>query len=202
VATGDEGHTMTSTPDESVHKIHTLDEEPEWNPLEELRPITLPLAVSRGRASVTFRKWSGRERLAYEDALTQRMLVRRAGAAAGSGEDDEDDDDRTVAIGTLRLFAASLTVRGSSGFPNVRDGFLSGTREDVETDLLAITDDDTYREILELATKIQPLPSAGKSDDKSDAETKRDDDGDPSPGSSTPPATPTDVVVGSASLSE
>lgn len=147
----------------------------EWNPLESLEDVTRPLKVSGGRATVTLRKWSGRERLAYEDALTQRMLVKKA---RRDGEEPGEDDEDTVAIGTLRLYAASLTVRRSTGFPPATDGrsFLSGTREQVEGDLLTITHGETYSEILRLALEVQPLPKAVSSDEDEDG----DDGDDPS----------------------
>jgi hypothetical protein len=168
-------------------EIETTPAVVEWNPLEEIRPETVPLEASGGRASVTYRRWTGRERLAYEDAITQRMLTT-----------DERDGSDTVKIGTLRLFAASLTIVASSGFPETPDGrpFLSGTRAEREADLLRITDRPTYDEILRTANRIQPLPSqesdAGDPDDDEDG-----DAGDPSPTPSTPETV--DAVVESES---
>jgi hypothetical protein len=92
-----------------------------------------------------------------------------------------------VKIGTLRLFAVSLTIVGSTGFG--RDGFLAGDRASREADLLSISDPDTYDEILRHALEVQPLPSAKDDDEPKDA----GDDEDPSETSRTHP-TPTDDV--------
>lgn len=146
---------------------------PEWNPLATIEPIVEPLKVSGGRASVTYRRWSGRERLAYEDAITERLMTK------------DQHDEETVLLGTLRLFATSLTVIGATGFPE-RDGrpMFTGTREQREADLLAC-DPDTFDEIRETATRIQPLPSADKGEEKPD---DGGAEGNPSPTASTPPA--------------
>lgn len=132
----------------------TGDAVPEWNPLATVEPVVEPLRASGGRASVTYRRWTGRERLAYEDAITERLMTK------------DQHDEETVKLGTLRLFAVSLTVVGSSGFPPRADGspFLSGSREQREADLLAITDPDTFAEIRDTATRIQPLPTADAGD--------------------------------------
>lgn len=146
---------------------------PEWNPLAELVDEIVPLEVSGGRATIVLRRWSGRERLAYEDAITQKMLTT-----------DERTGEDTVKIGTLRMYAATLTIRGSSGFPV--EGFLSGPREKVEADLLSITDRETFSEILRHALRVQPLPSqeSAAGDDGDD-----DEDGDdPFPTPRTPEA--------------
>lgn len=159
----------------------------EWNPLATVDPIEVPLKSSGGRAFLVCRPWTGRERLAYEDAITERLLTT-----------DERTGDDTVKLGSLKLFAVSLTIVGSKGFP-LRNGrpMLSGTREEREDDLLAITDADAYREILDEALRVQPLPSIGKSDE--DEET--DDDEDPSRTPPTPAAgtdgREVDVVRGS-----
>lgn len=155
---------MTETPAQTV---------PEWNPLASVEPVKTPLAVSGGRASIILRRWTGRERLAYEDAITERMLTKD-----GAGEE-------TVKIGTLRLYAISLTVVGEEGFPTRPDGsrLFTGGREAVESDLLAL-DPDTFDEIRKRALELQPLPSAG-----GDESSKGDDDEselpDPSSASST-----------------
>lgn len=148
-----------STHDTIEGKVVTDDDlRQEWNPLEVGKVERIPLDVSGGRAAILCRRWSGRERLAYEDAITERLLQ----TEQRTGED-------TVKIGSLRLFAASLTIIGSEGFdPFVgRPGFLQGSRDEREADLLQIGDPDTYDEILRHAMRVQPLPSAGGDDEKS-----------------------------------
>lgn len=149
---------------------------PEWNPLATLETTRHPLKVSGGRAAILCRRWSGADRLAYEDALTERMMTKDT-----AGEE-------TVKIGTLRLFAISITVRGAEGFPE-RDGrpMFTGSRADVEADLLAL-DPDTYDEIRAIALDVQPLPSA-KDTTGEDDDTAGDD---PFP----TPSTPAESVVG------
>ena len=82
-----------------------------WNPTKA--PITKvhPVEASRdgkgkARASVTFRSWRGRERLAYEDVSILRMI-----------RTDADGED-TMLLGRLRTFAAALTIVDSTGFPD------------------------------------------------------------------------------------
>lgn len=137
----------------------------DWNPLASVEPVTIPLDVSKDddgnpRASIILRKWTGRERLAYEDALTERMLT------------SDQKGEETVKIGTLRLYAISLTVVGAEGFPTRPDGseLFAGGREAVEQDLLAL-DPATFAEIRKHALALQPLPSlGGDADDKDDAD--------------------------------
>jgi hypothetical protein len=159
----------------------------EWNPLAKIEPVTVPLKVSGGRASIILRRWTGRERLAYEDALTELMLV-----TDSRGED-------TVKIGTMRLWAVSLTVVGCVGFPNRPDGtplFAGNSREETEQDLLAL-DPDTFNEIREHALKLQPLPSAAEDEDDPD---EGDGEGDLPDPSSTPSTSPTATVDAPAAL--
>lgn len=157
----------------------------EWNPLAQVTTTRHPLKVSGGRAAVLLRKWSGRERLAYEDALTERMLTL------------DQAGDETVKIGTLRLYGVSLTVVGSEGFPPRADGtpMFTGDRELREADLLAL-EPETYTEVREAALEYQPLPSMGgdKKDDDDEADledpsrtpsTPRPVDGATAPGSPT-----------------
>lgn len=151
---------------------------PEWNPLASTAVQVIPLKVSGGRAHVHYRPWSGRERLAYEDAVAVRFLAKDA------------EGEESVLMGTLRLYAISLTVVGSEGFPPgpVNDSptprlFLSGTREQREADLLAL-DAATYTEIRETAFRVQPLPTLAGDDGPGDG----DDDADPSRTPSTPQA--------------
>jgi len=142
---------------ETVVEGRVVDPENEWNPLRVGKVERIPLEVSGGRAAILCRRWSGRERLAYEDAITERLLQ----TEQRTGED-------TIKIGSLRLFAASLTIIGSEGFETFGlDGFLQGDRPSREEDLLKITDPDTYDEVLRHAMRVQPLPSAGGDDDKS-----------------------------------
>jgi hypothetical protein len=154
----------------------------EWNPLAVSVAEEFPLKVSGGAASVLLKRWTGRERLAYEDALTERMLTT-----------DERTGEDTVRIGTLRLYALSLTVVGSKGFPARSDGtaMFTGDRDLREADLLAL-EADTFNEIRELATKYQPLPRIGEDDDDA-SDSAGDDTSDPSRTPSTPP--PVDGVV-------
>lgn len=160
---------------------------PEWNPLELAAPETKPLASSGGRASIVVRRWSGRDRLAYEDAVTEQMMTK-----------DQRGED-TVKVGSYRLFALSLTVVGSVGFDRFASDarradtsvpFLGGDRASREADLLLLNG-DTYDEIRRIATKHQPLP-------RMDDEEKDPDDEsglpDPSPTPSTS-QTPTGGVV-------
>lgn len=151
----------------------------DWNPLATIEPETRPLKRSGGRISVTYRRWTGRERLAFEDILTQRMMTK-----------DEAGGD-TIKIGTLRLYASTLTIQGSTGFETfgAREGFLSGTPKEIEDDLLSITDEKLRNEIVETAREIQPLPKIGDDDEDSDG---GDDDGDdPFPTPSTGETAPT-----------
>lgn len=156
---------------------------PVWDPLATVEPTTVPLEASGGRASVTYRPWSGRERLAFEDATTERFLT------TGT------DGDETIRMGSYTLFAVSLTVVGSDGFPSAADGrvFLTGTREQREADLLSIAHAPTFQEIRRTALKVQPLPraeeaAAGVADDEDDGD-EGSPEGNPSPTSSTSPAT-------------
>lgn len=156
-----------------------ISETPAWNPLSAIPDEWRDLEVSGGRAAVLYRRWSGRERLAYEDAITERLLTT-----------DERTGDDTVKLGSLRLFAATLTIKGSRGFPsplastdNPRE-FLTGTRDQVEADLLSITDSATLSEILRHAREVQPLPGQEPS---SPADGDGSSDEDPSPASSTGP---------------
>lgn len=186
--------TMYDSPEQFAGQLAAAS--PVWDPLAPIEPVTIPLKVSGGRATVTCRRWSGRQRLAYEDAVTTHMLA----AKDGTDPDSDDDGDSTVKLGTMRLFATSLTVIGSTGFPE-QDGrtFLTGTREQVEADLLAITDEATFEEIRDHATKVQPLPSMDDDDDK-----EKPAGGDAADPSLTPSTSQTDgaPVVESGSLVE
>lgn len=170
-------------PDAPAVEGHVVGSEPAhvWNPLQRPEPITVPIERSRDPedpsrfASVIYQRWGGRERLAYEDAITERLLTT-----------DERTGDDTIRLGSLRLFAVSLTIKGSTGFELFgMDGFLQGDRDKIEADLLLIGDPDTYSEIVAAALKVQPLPRA----DGSSAPTEEDaSDGDPSRTLSTSPA--------------
>lgn len=169
---------MTTPPDPSPV--------PEWNPLETLAPQRIPLKVSGGRAAVLYRRWSGRERLAYEDALTVKFLT--PDAAGGD----------TVLLGSMRLYAVALTVVGTDGFPGDFDVTMShGSVEEKIANLLLL-DPATMNEIRDTALKVQPLPRAddGLEDKGTDAAE------DPSPTPPTPAATrvPVPPVDGSGYL--
>jgi hypothetical protein len=141
----------------------------EWNPLARREPVTVPLECSGGQASATYAPWSARERLAYEDAMTTRLLTED-----GAGEE-------TVRLGTMRLVALGLTLQRLDGFP-------PGYEEPTEEHLLTL-DAEVYAEILRHALEVQPLPSGDKPDEPA-AELEGDtaEGGDPFP---TPPTPPT-----------
>lgn len=145
----------------------------EWNPLATTVPQRCPLKVSGGRAYVDYRPWSGRERLAFEDAIGVRFLV---------------EEGETVLIGSMRAYGVALTVVGSAGFPPPGDGspraFLTGTVDQRLEDLLAL-DAETYDEIRTTALRVQPLPRLD-ADDATPA--AGSDDEDPSPTPRTRPA--------------
>lgn len=168
-----------------------------WNPTDRPAAVSVPLECSRTlysdgtsdepTASITLRRWTGRERLAYDDEVTMRAM----------GTDS--DGDLSMRFGTLRLVSTSLTVVGSNGFGNRPDGtaFLSGDRSRIEADLQAL-DPDTYLEIVRHADALQPRPTAGDTigEGADGGPVDPDDDSglpDPGPTSSTP-LTPTDDV--------
>lgn len=168
----------------------------DWNPLATVEPVTLPLDVAgvlddgSPRATITLARWSGRQRLAYEDAITSRMLTT-----------DERDGSDTVKIGTLRLFATSLTVVGCSGFPSRADGSPLFTarpgmdlRSAVEADLLAL-DGATFAEIRDKAMKVQPLPSSDDGDGDENAKDDADEAEAPDP-FPTPSTSPIETAGG------
>lgn len=147
----------------------------EWNPLATTAPQRIPLKVSGGRATVDYRPWSGRERLAFEDAIGVRFLTK------------DEEGEGSVLIGSMRAYGVALTVVGSSGFPPLdeRDRpFLTGTVDQRLADLLAL-DAETYDEIRSTALRIQPLPRLD-ADDATPA--AGSDDEDPSPTPRTRPA--------------
>ena len=149
---------------------------PEWNPFLVPTPETRTLTSSPNGASVTFARWTGRERLAYEDALTERLMTKV-----------ESDDSDTVKIGTMRLLSVALTVRGSSGFPMMSDGraFLEGTPRQRENDLLLLGDSDVYDEIAKYALEIQPLPRVDGGDNADGEEGEEGEDPFPTPSTPT-----------------
>lgn len=177
---------------EPAPEVHTVTSKPrrEWNPLAKLEPERRALAVSDmgdgPTAWVDYRRWSGRERLAYEDALTERSMT----------QDQRGED--TVRLGTLRLIAVSLTIVGWEAYGVDEDGtrrpitrpdgspMFSGDRTAVEQDLLAL-DPDTYDEIRRTALEIQPPPSLGgedvsaSADDDASAKALPGGESDPSP---------------------
>ena len=126
----------------------------DWNPVQTTEDVVEALDVSGGRASITMRPWSGRERLAYEDAVVTRALT----------TDAEGDD--TARLGTLRLVAMSLTLRGAAGFPNRPDGSAMFTKTKgralatcIEDDLLTLNE-ATFAEIQLRCLTVNPLPGS------------------------------------------
>jgi hypothetical protein len=155
----------------------------EWNPLASVELVELPVPSSDGRASITVKPWSGRERLAYEDQLLARFLVE---GKAEDGEDPAGVPD-VVKLATMRLVGASLTLQGSTGFPPRTDGstMFTGSKARVEADLLALSE-PVYAEIRELCLLFQPLPRAQLVTDDGDNGEGGADASDPSPTPSTP----------------
>lgn len=160
---------------------------PEWNPVSTIETVRVPLEVSGGRAAVLLRRWSGRQRLAYDDAVVTRALA------------TDEAGLETVKFGSLGIIRTALTVVGSDGFPGVEDGFLAGDPAKVEADLLSITDLPTLREIITLAREHQPTSADTTADDAPAA--GGEGDADPSRTPPTPQAETSDVAT-PASLDE
>lgn len=173
-----------------------------WNPLARREPQTFPLEVSGGVATATFRPWSARERLAYEDRTLELI---------GS----DADGNATMLMGRLNALALTLTIVEWSGFPETVSRMVDGEkpgddrRELVETlDLRKLShveelDPDTYAELVRHARSVQPLPGFDRGEDEEPGEQTPDeladaaDEGeleDPSPTPSTEPD-PTVVKV-------
>lgn len=173
-----------------------------WNPLGRPDPVTYPLEVSGGRATATFRAWSARERLAYEDRSLSIL-----------GKDA--DGEATVRMGQLNALALSLTLVSVDGFPAeiVRRG---PDDEEIREPLdlrrlehLVELDASTYAELVQLSRKVQPLPGFDSSEDEDgdkaeggepdpDAEDDPGTDEDPTTASSTPPEASPLVVTSTA----
>lgn len=155
---------MTELVNEVEAELGPIDEtvpEPVWNPLQSSAPEVKPLRIAKDHGvdmSITLKKWTGRERLTYEDAMTSRFLVET------SGVDDDGDTNRAMLVGSLKAYGAALTVIASQGFPPAEDGrpFLTGTHENRIADLRSIVDGDLFDEIIELALDFQPLPGSGE----------------------------------------
>lgn len=131
----------------------------------------------KARASVTLRRWSGRERLAYEDALFSRMLTEAA------------DGSDMLLLGSLKSYGAALTIVDSTGFAPADDDrpFLTGTAQQREDDLLTLNV-DVMDEIRAAALDFQPLPR-GEVDEVEETPADSEADlPDPSPTPPTPPA--------------
>lgn len=139
-----------------------------WDPLAKRDPVTLPIKSSGGEASATFRPWSGRERLAYEDAMTIRLL-----AEDGAGSE-------TVRLGTMRLVALTLTLVELHGFP-------PGYEHPTEDQLLEL-DSGVLGELVTLSLEVQPLPSAADDEDDVEEPAEGSEGSDPSRTPPTPPA--------------
>lgn len=168
-----------------------------WDPFASRALVTRELKVSDGQARASFRAWSAREKLAYEDGLTVRLM------------DSDRNGDDTVRIGTMRLLALALTIQSVEGFPDeitveqVEKGKTVLVRERFDPrneDHLLALDEATYDELVEIALDVQPLPGMGKGagDEVEEAlrsgmlaDTDGEEDGvegpDPSPTPSTPP---------------
>jgi hypothetical protein len=150
-----DGEPTPATPDAVT--VETVPEKV-WDPLQTSAPKIHRLAVAKrhGRdMAITLRPWSAKHRMAYEDiAPTLQAPV--------PGQVDEDGDEVwQVQMGSIKLLGASLTVIGSSGFPDV-DGrpFLTGSREQRQADLGSIGDIALFEEILEAALEFEPLPGS------------------------------------------
>lgn len=175
-----------------------------WNPLGRPDPVTLPLEVSGGKASATFRAWSARERLAYEDRSLSIL-----------GKDA--DGEATVRMGQLNALALTLTLVSVDGFPSTvtREG-PDGEKLEEPLDLRRIEhlyelDAATYAELVKLSRTVQPLPGfeeLGGDEEPQDGDSSSagddpdaEDDGpelDPTTTSSTPPAGSGLVAVSTA----
>lgn len=191
--------------------METVDETTEsvWNPVARRDPETRPLECSGGRATATYRPWSARERLAYEDTLTTRML------------DEDTRGEETVRLGTMKLIALTLTLDSVTGFPpevevddfeveRVPDpdggkGAVRLVRKPVKRTVpfnpkdercLLVLDSTTYGELVKHALDVQPLPSAGDDDE--------DDAADPNgnPADEDPSLTPPTPLAGTAASDE
>lgn len=167
----------------------------EWNPLAEAEVVWRDVPSSRGAAKIAGRRWSGRERMAYEDAMTTAGIV----VDAPAGDVTVDEDRTTVRMGELRLVAATLTLVDAAGFPEIDGEPFDPSKRD---HLLAVTG-RVLAEILTIAGEIQPLPGNEdddeEPDDQADAEAGLDD---PSPTPPTPPAEPTASADTAASHDE
>lgn len=121
-----------------------------WNPLARRDPVTKPLAVSHGEATATFRPWSARERLAYEDRSLGMIGSDEAGNA-------------TMRMGRVNALAISLTIDSWTGFPEkvtrpVDDEDVEETFDLRRLEHVELLDPDTYAELAKHARAVQPLP--------------------------------------------
>lgn len=158
-----------------------------WNPIASRDPVVVPVPSSEGAATVTLRPWTARERLAYEDAMLVRAYTKT-----------EEDTD-TVRLGMLRLLHLSLTIVGSSGFP---DGFdVSGTDPRTREASLLSLSDEVFEELSRLAAEVQPVPGSEeetkrrKASELPDPDGDAEDGGDEDPPTVPEPSTPPDVSV-------
>lgn len=116
-----------------------------WSPFALPETVTVPLRCSEGAATATFRGWTAREQLAYEDEAT--MLLGEAGAGAQT--------QIPAVIGGLRRIALRLTLQAVDGFPDVEPGVPFDPHDDRHLDRLDV---NTYTELIEHAEQVQPLP--------------------------------------------
>lgn len=138
-----------------------------WNPLAKRDPQTFPLECSGGAAKATFRPWSARERLAYED---------RSLSLIGSDE----NGDATMRMGRVNALALSLTIASVDGFPATveveRDGKIDVEPLDLrKLEHLELLDPNVYHELVTLSRKVQPLPGFDDrdEDEEPDAQTAK-----------------------------
>lgn len=193
-----------------------------WNPFASRTEVRREVPSSDGAAAVYARTWSAREQLTYEDSLTQRFIDMQSltsDAASTGGTPTDASAARSIRIATMRLVATTLTLTRAEGFPDAPpkpktdpetgEALLDGEGNPIpdgppepfdpsnERHLLAL-DGNVYRELVAIATDVQPLPGLGG--DKAAAapsgeaggEPEDDDDAsddltDPFPTPSTPP---------------
>ncbi len=157
-----------------------------WDPTARPVDVVLPLNSSGGEASVVLRRWTARERIAYEDRMT-------------SFYHDKKDGQSEVLIGSLRLHGACLTIQRVEGFPpgftvtyeqNVKEKGGKVRRMPVTQPFdprlpehLMCLSPEVFDEIVTLALEVQPLPGSeedaadkGDEDDEADGEGEQGED--------------------------
>lgn len=161
-----------------------------WNPLAPSDVQTFPLECSRDddgvpQAHATFRPWSGRERLAYDDAVIASLLGKT------------DDGSATFRMGALTAVAISLSLVSVDGFPDELelerevDGETRVVREPLNLRDRAHLErmaPEVVTELGQLARRVQPLPGFAPVEAERDDQDGEGEQGeDPSPTPSTPP---------------